>query len=39
LCLIRGGCSHGDNAVFVEGLIGSHWCLSVWYGSIISGSR
>ena len=39
LRLIRGGCSHGNNAVFVEGLIGSHWCLSVWYGSIIPGSR
>ena len=37
LRLIRGGCSYGDNAVFVEGLVGSHWCLSVWYGSIIPG--
>lgn len=39
LRLIRGGCSHGDNAVFVECLVSSHWCLSVWYGSIIPGSR
>ena len=39
LRLIRGGCSHGDNAVFVEGLVGSHEWLSVWYGSIIPGFR
>ena len=38
LRLIRGGCSHGDNAVFVEGLVGSHW-VSLWYDSIIPGSR